>query len=131
MPFTKYVRFQLNCFNFSKTSFYEKSALFRTILCEYNCAGRVICNAMMPLLWLHHLLPIWINHKIFGVKREVIIAGVIIRDNICLNLTRFLTALCQCREKGAYALENASESREVEPIPSDLRSEATEEEGIA
>ncbi len=38
--------------------------------------------------------------------------------------------LCQCREEGAYALENASESREVEPISSDLRSEATEEEGI-
>ena len=40
------------------------------------------------------------------------------------------SALCQCREEGAYALENASESREVEPISSDLRSEATEEEGI-
>ena len=38
--------------------------------------------------------------------------------------------MCQCREEGAYALENASESREVEPISSDLRSEATEEEGI-
>ena len=39
--------------------------------------------------------------------------------------------MCQCREEGACALENASESREVEPISSDLRSEATEEEGIA
>ena len=39
-------------------------------------------------------------------------------------------ALCQCRGEGAYALENVSESREVEPISSDLRSEATEEEGI-
>ena len=38
--------------------------------------------------------------------------------------------MCQCREEGACALENASESREVEPISSDLRSEATEEEGI-
>ena len=38
--------------------------------------------------------------------------------------------MCQYREEGAYALENASESREVEPISSDLRSEATEEEGI-
>ena len=38
--------------------------------------------------------------------------------------------MCQCRGEGAYALENASESREVEPISSDLRSEATEEEGI-
>ena len=36
----------------------------------------------------------------------------------------------QCREEGAYALENAAESREVVPISSDLRSEATEEEGI-
>ena len=41
-----------------------------------------------------------------------------------------LDELCQCREEGACALENASESREVEPISSDLRSEATEEEGI-
>ena len=38
--------------------------------------------------------------------------------------------LCQCHGEGAYALKNASESREVEPISSDLRSEATEEEGI-
>ena len=41
-----------------------------------------------------------------------------------------LITMCQCREEGACALENASESREVEPISSDLRSEATEEEGI-
>ena len=41
-----------------------------------------------------------------------------------------LKRLCQCREEGAYALENAAESREVVPISSDLRSEATEEEGI-
>ena len=40
------------------------------------------------------------------------------------------TALGQCREEGAYALENAAKSREVVPISSDLRSEATEEEGI-
>ena len=39
--------------------------------------------------------------------------------------------MSQCREEGAYELENASESWEVEPIPSDLQSEATEEEGIA
>ena len=45
-------------------------------------------------------------------------------------LGNLLFTLCQCREEGAYALENASESREVEPISSDLRSEATEEEGI-
>ena len=38
--------------------------------------------------------------------------------------------LCQCRGEGAYALENASVSLEVEPISSNLRSEATEEEGI-
>ena len=51
------------------------------------------------------------------------------------NTANFFTilnwcVLCQCREEGAYALENASESREGELISSDLRSQATEEEGI-
>ena len=41
-----------------------------------------------------------------------------------------MATMGQCREEGAYALENAAESREVVPISSDLRSEATEEEGI-
>ena len=45
-------------------------------------------------------------------------------------IATYYSVLCQCREEGACALENASESREVEPISSDLRSEATEEEGI-
>ena len=48
----------------------------------------------------------------------------------CMKLFIFLITMCQCRGEGAYALENASESREVELISSDLRSEATEEEGI-
>ena len=47
------------------------------------------------------------------------------------SFEREYVVVCQCREEGACALENASESREVEPISSDLRSEATEEEGIA
>ena len=53
------------------------------------------------------------------------------RKNCKIALLIFLLlVLSQCREEGAYALENAAKSREGVPIFSDLRSEATEEEGI-
>ena len=65
---------------------------------------------------------------------QIIIKAVFAKSFFALLLTlranKVYATLRQCREEGAYALENASESREVEPISSDLRSEATEEEGI-